>query len=184
MRKVERSQLVDWMTYVERRDTIRAEALSAKEARRVHVGEHLTFLFENATTIRYQVQEMMRVERLVREADIQHELDTYNALIGGQGALGCTLLVEIEDEKERDVKLREWLTLPEHVYVKLASGALVHADVDEEQRSRGRLSSVQYLKFRVGTDVPVAVGCDHPALKCETVLSTPQVAALRADLAD
>ncbi|MDZ4772628.1 MAG: DUF3501 family protein [Planctomycetota bacterium] len=183
MKKVVRSELVDWMTYVERRDAIRAEALAAKEARRVHVGDYLTFLFENQTTIRYQIQEMMRVERLVREADIQHELDTYNALIGGTGELGCTLLVEIEDEKERDLKLREWLTLPEHVYVRLASGAKVRAGVDEEQRSRGRLSTVQYLKFEVGSNVPVAVGCDHPALTCETALSAARIAAMRADLA-
>lgn len=182
MRKVERGELLDWMTYVEQRDAIREQALAAKAARRVHVGEYLTFLFENAATIRYQVQEMMRVERLVREADIRHELETYNALLGGDGELGCTLLVEIEDEKERDVKLRQWLELPDGVYVRLENGSRVRAAIDEEQRTRGRLSTVQYLKFPVREGVPVAIGCDHPAIGVETVLSTEQREALRADL--
>ncbi len=183
MKKVARGELLDWMTYVERRDVLRAEALRAKDERRVQVGEHLTFLFENATTIRYQVQEMMRVERLVREADVQHELDTYNALIGGRGELGCTLLVGIEDAADRDTKLRAWLALPEMVYVKLEDGEIVRATIDEEQRTEGRLSSVQYLKFPVRGRVPVAVGCDHPAVASETQLGPSQRVALRADLA-
>jgi hypothetical protein len=180
---VARAEILDWVTYVERREAIRAEALAAKAARRVHVGEYLTFLFENAATVRYQVQEMMRVERLVREADIEHELATYNALLGGDGELGCTLLVEIEDETERDKKLREWLELPESVYLKLENGEKVRAAVDPEQRSRGRLSTVQYLRFQVRDRVPTAIGCDHPAFGLETVLDAAQRAALRADLA-
>lgn len=184
MRKVARSELLDWMTYAERREAMRPEALRAKESRRVQVGEYLTFLFENHTTIRYQVQEMMRAERIVREADIQHELDTYNALLGARGELGCTLLVGVEDPAERDHKLRRWLALPEHVYVKLEGGERVRALVDEAQRSTERLSSVQYLKFPLQGRVPLAVGCDLAGLAAETELDPVTRAALRADLAE
>jgi hypothetical protein len=183
MKPVRRSELVDHQTYEEIRPRFRQEAMAAKDARRVHVGEHLTFLFENTTTVRYQVQEMMRAERIVRERDIQHELDTYNALLGGPGELGCTLLVEIDDPLVRSVRLTEWYDLPEHVYVVTADRAKVRATFAEAQRGDGRLSSVQYVKFPVKGAVPVAVGVDLPGLKAETILTPEQRAALAADLA-
>ena len=105
MNHVPRSDIVDYVTYEEQRDEYRAKVLAIKRPRRIHVGQHLTFLFENAATIRYQVQEMMRTERIVKEADIVHELHTYNELLGGEGELGCTLLIEIDDEEDRSIKL-------------------------------------------------------------------------------
>jgi hypothetical protein len=182
VKHVERAELLDWVTWSERRDALRERVLAVKAVRRVHVGEHLTLLFENADTIRYQIQEMMRVERIAREADIRRELDTYNELIGGEGELGCTLLVEIEDPIERDAKLRRWRELPAGVYVKLESGERVAARADERQIGAERLSSVQYLKFATGGAVPVAVGIDFPGLAAETALSAEQRAALREDL--
>ena len=85
-----------------RRATIRPRVLAEKSRRRVHVGGLLTFLFENQDTVRYQVQEMMRIERIVKEADILHELATYNELLGGHGELGATLLIEIDGPREVD----------------------------------------------------------------------------------
>ena len=157
--------------------------LAAKAARRVHVGSELTFLFENALTVRWQVQEMLRAERIVREKDVQRELDTYNDLLGGDGELGCTLLVEIEDPAERAVKLARWLALPEHVYAKLEDGTRVRARIDERQRIEEKLSSVQYLKFPLEGRVPVAIGCDFPEARAEAVLTDVQRRALAEDLA-
>ena len=114
MRKVTRSEIVDFQTYNDRRDAIRKQVLEIKRPRRVLVGDCLNFLFENTETIRYQVQEMMRAEKIVREKDIQHELDTYNELLGGTRELGCTLLIEIDDPAVRAERLKEWLSLPEH----------------------------------------------------------------------
>ena len=94
---VERHEILDYLTYEEERGALREAAMRTKDERRVHVGPHLTFLFENHDTIRYQVLEMMRAERMVRDADIRHEIETYNELLGGPGELGCTLLVEIDD---------------------------------------------------------------------------------------
>ena len=107
MRKVKRSDVLDYKTYNDGRDTFRARILDEKAKRRIHVGEHLTFLFESTDTILYQVQEMMRLEQTVRESEIEHEIDTYNQLLGGPGELGCTLLIEIDDPKARTEKLRE-----------------------------------------------------------------------------
>jgi hypothetical protein len=157
--------------------------MAAKAARRVHVGEHLTFLFENTLTIRYQIQEMMRAERIVRERDILHELETYNAVLGGSGELGCTLLIEIDDPAERAVRLKEWYDLSAHIYARAADGATVRATFDEAQRGDGRLSSVQYLKLPMQGRLPVALGVDLPGLEVETALSPEQRAALTSDVA-
>ncbi len=182
MKRVSRADVLDFMTYGERRDGLRLEALAAKEIRRVQVGEHLTFLFEHTLTIHYQIQEMMRIERIVREADVQHEIDTYNELLGSAGVLGCTLLVGIDDPALREKLLSAWLDLPEHLYVGLDDGSRARARFDERQRGRGRLSSVQYLKFDVGPRMPQSVGCDQPGANAETVLSDAQRAALARDL--
>jgi hypothetical protein len=182
MRKVKRSDVLDYKTYNDRRDEYRKRILVEKAKRRIHVGEHLTFLFESTDTMLYQVQEMMRLEQTVREAEIQHELDTYNQLLGGDGELGCTLLIEIDDPARRDAKLRAWLKLPAHLYVKLSDGKLVRASWDERQIDDTRLSSVQYLKFHVGSGAPVAIGADHPELRLETTLSDAQRETLALDL--
>ena len=183
MQPVERSTVLDYVTYNEKRDEIRAEVLEIKKPRRVHVGAELTFLFETTDTMRYQVQEMMRVEQIVREADIQHEIDTYNEVLGGPGDLGCTLLIEIDDPAERDVKLSAWLDLPKHLYVKVEGGEKVYATYDERQIGDTRLSSVQYIKFETKGKKPVAIGSDLPALTVEAELTEEQRTALAEDVA-
>jgi hypothetical protein len=183
MRPVERGDIVDYATYEDMRSTFRAEVLRAKAPRRVHIGEHLTLLFENNLTVRYQIQEMMRAERLVREADILHEIKTYNELLGGDGELGCTLMIEIEDPRLRDQKLREWLDLPDKLYALLEDGTRIPPTCDGRQRDEDRLSSVQYLKFNTAGRVPVAIGIDVADLPKETPLTEETKLALRSDLA-
>jgi hypothetical protein len=181
-RQVRVGDLLDAGAYESQRPAFRDEVFRAKDRRRIHVGEYFTFLFENTLTIRYQIQEMIRAEHIADRAAIQHEVDTYNGLLGGPGELGCTLLIEIDDPALRAMRLREWYALPEHVYVRLTDGGAVRASFDESQRGQGRLSSVQYLKFRVGSAVPVAVGIDLPGLAAEVPLSPDQRAALTEDL--
>ena len=182
MKPVERSEIVDYLTYEETRNQFRAEVMKAKDVRRVHVGEYLTFLFENRMTVRYQIQEMMRAERIVREADILHEIETYNELLGKDGELGCTLLIEIDNPAVRNEKLREWVDLPGHLYAVLEDGARIPATFDERQVGDSRLSSVQYVKFDTRGKVPVAIGVDFASLKAETRLSQEVQEALGADL--
>ena len=182
MKPIERSEILDYVTYGEQRDQIRDSALRAKSVRRILVGEHFTFLFENRETVRYQIQEMMRIEQIVKEDDIQHELDTYNELLHPKGTVGCTLMVGIDDERERDVKLRAWMGLNEHIYARLPNGATVKPTWDPRQVGETRLSSVQYLSFALGDVAPVAVGIDMPGVELETELSAAQQDALGEDL--
>ncbi len=182
-RQVQRNEIVDYQSYGDIRPAFQKEVFAAKSVRRIHVGERFTFLFENALTIRYQIQEMMRAEKIVREKDIEHELKTYNGVLGGDGELGCTLLIEIDDPDERAVKLREWLRLPEHIYARMPDGNKVRPSFDESQRGSERVSSVQYLKFPVGHQIPVAIGIDLPGIEAESELSDAQRAALGEDLA-
>ena len=125
-----------------------------------------------------QVQEMVRAERMVRDEEIEHELETYNELLGRPGELGAALLIEIDDPAVRAVRLREWMGLPERLYVRTASGRKVRASYDARQVGEDRLSSVQYLKFDTGGEVPVAVGADHPRLTAEVELTPEQRRAL------
>lgn len=183
MKLVQRAEILDHVTYGEQRPEIQAVALAAKRLRRAIVADCLTFLFENNVTIRYQILEMIRTERIVRERDIQHEIDTYNELIGQDGELGVTLLVGLEDPATRDEKLRRWLDLPRHLYLRLADGTRVRARWDDRQISHERLSSVQYLKFPTGGQVPVACGVDYDGeLTGEVALTPEQQAALASDL--
>ena len=182
MRQVRRDEILDPSIYEKSREEIRRGVLEAKRRRRVHVGDVLTFLFENTATVRYQVQEMVRAERITRDEDVRQELETYNELLGGKGELGVSLLIEIPEPEERDRKLREWLALPSHLYLLLEGGEKVRHTYDARQVGTDRLSSVQYLRFDVRGQVPVAAGSDLPALTVETRLTEEQREALRADL--
>jgi hypothetical protein len=182
MKPVQRDEILDYVTYKEQRDQIRSDVLGQKEVRRVHVGEYLTFLFENHDTVLYQIQEMMRVEEIVKESDIVHEMETYNELLGTRGELGASLLIEIDDPNQRDVLLKKWLDLPQHIYAKLDDGEKVYAKFDSRQVGDSRLSSVQYIKFETNGRTPVALGADHPDLTEETELTEAQRQALESDL--
>jgi len=184
VRPVERNEILDYVTYEECRPTLRAAAVAAKAVRRIHVGHFLCFLFENRETVRYQVHEMMRAEQIVREADIIHELTTYNELLGHSGQLGCTLLIGIDDIAEREDRLVRWLDLNPHLYLALEDGSQIRATWDQRQVGEERLSAVQYLFFDTGGAVPVAIGCDHPdpELRHEVALEDGQREALAADL--
>ena len=100
MRKVQRSEIVDYQTYTETRGETRPRILTEKKLRRLHVGEHLTFLSENHDTIRYQIQEIMRTERIVKESDIQHEIQVYNELIGDDGELAVPCSSKLRLKKD------------------------------------------------------------------------------------
>jgi hypothetical protein len=183
MRPVDRAEILDLATYERMRPDVRREVIAAKERRRVHLGPHVTLLVENRRTVWYQVQEMLRTERITDEAGIAHELATYNELLGGQGELGATLLIELEDPAVRAVKLREWRELPRHVYARLPDGRRVRPWFDPRQVGEDRLSSVQYLRFPVGGQAPDAFGLDLAGLTTETALTPEQRRALETDLA-
>ena len=175
--------MTDYQTYEDHRDERRADILEVKRVRRIHLGEHLTFLFENRDTLAYQVQEIMRAERIARESAIQHEIDVYNAMLGEPGDLACALLIEIAEADRRAPLLREWLGLESTLYARLDDGTRVAATYDPTQVGDDRLSAVQYLRFRVEGRVPVALGTTFEALAGEIELTDEQRSALADDLA-
>ena len=182
-RLVERSDIVDFATYEDCRAITRPLAVAAKKPRRVHLHENLTVLFENSDTLRYQIQEIMRVERIVRESDIVHEIDTYNALLGSPGDLGCVLLIEIPDADERSRLLTEWRGLQARLYVLFEDGTKVFASYDPAQVGDDRISAVHYLQFAVNGRVPVGIGTDFEGLESHLTLTLEQITALTEDLA-
>ena len=182
MRKVQRAEILPLAVYEAERPVMRKRIFDIKAKRRIHVGEYLMFLFENADTMRYQVQEMLRIEGHEQEKDILHELGTYNDLLGDENELGCTLMIEIDDKDLRDEYLRAWLPLPKHLFLVLDNGERVGATFDDIQVGDDRLSSVQYLKFACGDASPVAIECDLPGLESRLELTAEQRAALAADL--
>jgi Protein of unknown function (DUF3501) len=171
------------------RKTLRPRIMALKERRRVSVGSHLTLLFENHATVLYQIQEMMRIERLVEPQAIRHEVDTYNELIPLPGQLSATLLIEYASPEERDVKLRELLGLENHVWLAVADLPRGPARFDTRQISTTRISAVHYVKFplteeqraRWGQGARIVV--DHPQYQAETELTPQQLGELAQDFA-
>ena len=182
MRKVSREEVRTASEYAAIREDFRRVVLEQKDSRRIHVGAHLTFLFENHDTVLYQIQEMIRAESIQNESDIRHEMETYNELLGDRGELGCTLLIEIDDPGQRAELLSRWKDLPATLHIETEKGTRVPAEYDARQVGKGRISSVHYLKFRLGDQVPRKVGCSHPEISAETILTPDQTAALCQDL--
>src|SRR5450432_3314744 len=105
MKTVERSELLGLADYETIRPQFRARVIEEKKQRRIAIGPRATALFENHDTVLLQIQEMLRTERITREASIQHEIDTYNEFIPGAGEVSCTIMIEIDDKTERDTFL-------------------------------------------------------------------------------
>jgi hypothetical protein len=187
MRPVDISEIKNIAEYEVEREAWRPVVLAIKERRRIRLGGHLTFLFENRETVRYQIQEMMRIERIVKPADIAHEVQTYNELIPGANELSASLLVEYETPAERAVKLRELVGLERHLWISVEGAGLTPAIFDERQVGDDRISSVQYIKFRL-TDEQVknwskgaALLSDHPKYQANRTLSPQELQELGND---
>lgn len=187
MKPVEMSEIKNIAEYELERKTFRPFAMALKDRRRIRVGGHLTFLFENRDTVRYQIQEMMRVERIVEPEAIRHEAETYNELIPFRGELSASLLIEYDSVEERDASLRELVGLEEHVWLAVAGLEPSKARFDTRQISTDRLSAVQYVKFSLSHEQRSAwqrgarIAVDHPAYQAEAVLTAGQLAELGGD---
>lgn len=177
---VQRREILDLAAYEARRHVLRPELMQAKQLRQVLLGEMLNFMFESLETVRYQIQEVLRVEGVTDELRIQREIETYNQLLGAPGELGCTLLVELGGDAGAH-SLEALAELERSLYVRMPSGEQVHADSTSERPAQ-RLSLVQFLSFAVRGVAPVAVGCAHPLVRTESSLSLEQRRALQRDL--
>jgi hypothetical protein len=195
MRKLTVFDILDHRAYERERDDFRRHIIELKRDRRIQLGPIMTIVFENTDTMRWQVQEMARAERMVRDEQISHEVATYNAIIPDRGELSATLLLELTSE----VALREWLPrlvdVEHHVAMVLPDGTAVRgapSDDDEARLTRDdTTAAVHFLKFRftpaeidMFASGPVHVVVDHPEYDHDVTLSEAQHAALLGDLRD
>jgi hypothetical protein len=188
MRPLEFSEIKNIAEYELEREHWRPEIMALKDRRRIEAGDHVIFLFENRDTLRYQIQEMLRIERIVRAEDIQHEIDTYNELIPRAGDLSATVLIAYPSAEERAVKLHELLGLEDHIWLQVCGTERIRGEFDDRQISTDRISSVQYVKFRLTPEQishwneGAALLIDHPHYKCSRTLTPVELQELATDL--
>jgi len=193
MQKLTRESLMTLEAYAKARKDFRAEVLAHKKNRTVHLGEHVTLIFEDALTVRYQVQEMLRIEKIFEEQGIQDEIDAYNPLIPDGRNLKATMLVEYEDENERRSALALLKDVEDRTWVRVEGCPPVYAIADEDldRETEEKTSSVHFLRFELTKEmvdalrygVTLSMGVDHPHYNAKLdPLPAPIRAALLNDL--
>jgi hypothetical protein len=193
MPRITRDSLMTLEAYARERPQFRARVMAHKRDRTLHLGEHVTLIFEDELTIRYQVQEMLRVERIFEEAGIQDELDAYNPLIPDGTNWKATMMIEYPEVEERQRMLARMIGIEERVWVQVEGHAKVHAVADEdlERETEEKTSSVHFLRFEldramagaVNGGARLAVGIDHPHYRAVIDDVLPAVrSSLAADL--
>jgi len=190
---IKRESLLSLEAYARERSAFRARVMEHKKRRTVHLGDHLTLLFEDELTIRYQVQEMLRIERIFEEAAIQGELDAYNPLVPDGTNWKATMLIEYPDVEERKRMLERLKGVEREVWVQVQGCTGVHAIADEdlERETEEKTSSVHFLRFELTPEMcralrkgaGVSAGVDHAAYRARAELAADVRAALAADVA-
>ncbi len=167
---IERSSLLSLEAYARERSSFRARVIEHKKHRSVALGEHVTLLFEDELTVRYQVQEMLRIERIFEEEGIRHELDAYNPLVPDGSNWKATMLIEYPDADERRRMLARLKGIEGRVWVQIGGGERVYAIADEdlERENDEKTSAVHFLRFELGAaaarlrqGATLAIGVDH-----------------------
>jgi hypothetical protein len=193
MQKLTPADLYTLEAYSRERAAFRERVLAHKQLRTVHLGAHITFLFEDRLTVQYQVQEMLRIERIFENAGIIEELDAYNPLIPDGTNLKATMLIEFADVDERAKRLVEM----HGVENKIAMGGdrlepvFAIADEDLDRSTDEKTSAVHFMRFELPAshiaafkrDREIVVSVDHAAYRAETILSSATIKALAADFA-
>ena len=190
---LERKDLWSLEQYAEKREAFRAEVLAHKQNRRVLVGQHILLVFEDDKTIRYQIQEMLRIEKVFEAAGINEELEAYNPLIPDGDNWKCSMLIQYPEVEERRLRLAELLDVENRVWVRAGETEKLFAVADEDlERANGdKTSAVHFLRFQleaaqvsaVKAGATVTFGIDHKNYQEEDVLVSENVrASLAADL--
>jgi hypothetical protein len=192
MPRIDLASLMSLETYARERPQFRARVMAHKKDRAIPLGEHVTLLFEDELTIRYQVQEMLRAERIFEEAGIRGELDAYNPLVPDGRNLKATLMVEYPDAEERRKKLEELIGIEDKVWLQVGSGERVWAIADEDmdRENDEKTSAVHFLRFELSDGMAralkdgsaLAIGVDHPRYRVAVEVSPGARSALAKDL--
>lgn len=186
-------QLYSLEQYARVRKDFRAKVIAHKKIRVVPVGPNATLHFEDRLTMQYQVQEMLRLERMFEPEAIQEELDVYNPLIPDGSNWKATFMVEFSDPEERKVQLAKLIGIERAVWVQVADFARVTpiANEDLERETEEKTSSVHFLRFELTPEMrkavksggAIRVGIDHPHYQAETTLTPDTRDSLATDLA-
>lgn len=188
-----RSDLWSLEQYAEKRSDFRAQVIAHKKHRRVNLNENARLLFEDEMTVRYQIQEMLRIEKVFEAAGIQEELDAYNPLIPDGANWKATFMLEFEDADVRKQSLSGLIGVEDQVWVRVGEKAKVYAIADEDldRENDVKTSSVHFLRFELSQSMvaaakagePVSIGCDHANLAVSgIVLSAETSESLVHDL--
>jgi hypothetical protein len=190
--KLTRQDLWTLEDYSERRDRFRSEVIEHKKHRRVFLGPHATLYFEDNTTMRYQVQEMLRVEKIFTSVEIEEELAAYNPLIPDGSNWKATFMIEYSDSEERRLALTRMAGIEHRVWVKIGDSKQIMAVANEdlERSNEEKTSAVHFLRFELPESTKQAVlagaviqmGIDHSELPCEVILDSETRTSLVQDL--
>lgn len=191
MNKLTRTDLLSLETYAQQRGDFRARVLAHKRPRKVHLGEHLTLIFEDRLTVQYQIQEMLRIERIFEADGIEDELAAYNPLIPDGHNLKATLLIEFPDEEQRRIELVRLRGIEQAIALTVQGHApvLAIADEDMERSNDQKTSAVHFLRFELDSTMiadwhagaPITLASTLAELKLAIALSPDQRRALAAD---
>lgn len=173
MQKIRREDLLPLEQYAKQRNEIRARVMAHKLNRKVFLGDHITLYFEDRQTMQYQIQEMLRAERIFEEEGIMEELNAYNPLIPDGSNLKATMMIEYTDSEERRVALAKLIGVEDMVWIRVSGFKKVHpiADEDLERDNAEKTSSVHFLRFEFTPDMiaalkngaQISAGVDHPS---------------------
>ena len=194
MEKLNKSDLFSLEEYSINRDGFRKKVLEEKQHRKVYIGEHVVLLFENKNTIQYQIQEMLRIEKIFDAEGIQEELDAYNPLIPDGSNLKAVMLIEYPNVEERKEKLKILKGIEKKIWIKVGSHNKIFAIADEdlEREDETKTSAVHYLRYEFSpsmindwkNDASIVMGIDHENYhSSETIISSDISSSLSADFA-
>ncbi|GKS69090.1 hypothetical protein W03_10940 [Nitrosomonas sp. PY1] len=173
MKTVSRDSLLTLEAYAKVRSDFRSQVIAHKKPRKIALGNNISLIFEDALTVRYQIQEMLFAERIFQEADINHELETYTPLIPDGHNWKATMMIEYPDPVERAGKLANMIGIEDRVWVKIGEFDAIFAIADEdiERENSDKTSSVHFLRFELTVEMiqalhhnaTLSMGIDHPA---------------------
>ena len=192
MQKLDRETLHSLEEYSAIRDEFRRKVMEHKRARRIALTDHANLYFEDFLTMKYQVQEMLRAERIFETEGIMDEIDTYNPMIPDGGNWKATFMVEYEDVAERRARLAELVGIENRIYMQVDGNDRVYAIADEdlERETEDKTSSVHFMRFELTPEMvraaqdgaEIRAGSDHPNLTEEVTLSPESRTSLAGDL--
>ncbi len=193
MKKITRDSLMSLEKYAAARKEFRANAIAHKRLRTVHLGEHVTLLFEDEMTIRYQIQEVLLVEKTFEAAGIQDELDAYTPLVPDGRNFKATMLIEYVDEAERRIALTKLKGIEDKTWIQVEGSKKIYAIADEDlqRENETKTSAVHFLRFELTEEmaaalrygVSLAMGVDHAQYSATLGVNNETRTALVNDLA-